>query len=106
MVKEIYCDYDDKSPNVILSDIDLFRSVCPHLKYKIFRSTPGTERYHLMLYNLDMPMHVALEIMRRTQTDPKYIALVQFKREFFMRNSTRYESDGTVTPPPVLIMEG
>jgi hypothetical protein len=38
--------------------------------------------------------------------DPSYIALVKFKGTFFIRTSTRIESGGKVTPPPVLIKEG
>lgn len=106
MVKEIYVDMDDTTLERIMSDIDLFRGVRPSLKYKIYKSSPDKNNYHLAIYNIDIPFHVAIDLLRRTCVDLSYLALVQHKREFFRRNSFRYTSDGEVTPPPVLIQEG
>jgi hypothetical protein len=106
MVKEVYGDYDNVSIDTILSDIDLFRSICPYLKYKIFRSTPEKERYHLVIYNINMPLHIALDIMKRTSIDPSYVALIAFKREFYIRASSKYQNDGPTVPAPELVKEG
>jgi len=119
MTKELYLDYDDVSVETIEGDIELFRAICPFLKYQIYNSRPDIldldkpdkGHYHVKIYNIDIPMHIVLSLMQRTQCDPAYIALVKHKLEFFIRNSSRYEKiRGTIepyfTPPPVLIKEG
>jgi hypothetical protein len=108
-VKELYLDYDDVDLDVILDDIAFFRQFQPPLKFKIFHSTPRTKRYHLKIININMPFNIAMEMIMRSHADPSYIALVKFKREFFIRSSSKYEKDDdglTVTPAPTLVKEG
>ena len=111
MVKEVYLDYDDVTVERILGDIELFKAICPYLKYQIYKSRPDKENYHLKIYNIDIPMHMVLSLMQRTQCDPAYIALVAHKLEFFIRTSSKYEKiKGTIKPEfipaPELIQEG
>jgi len=107
MVKEIYTDYDSVIIANIEHDIKRMRLYCPSLKFQIFKSSPDKNNYHLRVFNINVPFAIAMEMLAAsTYADPSYIALVKFKGTFFIRTSTRIESDGKVTPPPVLILEG
>ena len=107
MVEEMYIDYDDVHITDIEADIKRMRLYCPSLKFQIFKSSPGKSNYHLRVFNINVSFVIAMEMLAASKyVDPSYIALVKFKGTFFIRTSTRIESDGKVTPPPVLVKEG
>jgi len=74
----------------------------------VYKSNPNEENYHLVVTGvekLDFD-EIMFMIADKLKVDPGYIALVNMKKEFFRRVSSRIESGGVITLAPVLVYEG